>query len=182
MSLDDHGEVFLRDLTTVAPAEPDLTENHAVPDGEDFDDDASQFTLDSINSADATDIYGNLETGPDNEEAATVEIEATENGAVVVAPPPQNALDEINTDASINLVAAQEETTQTPDNISDPTIPKGRSTAYHEFKKDKVVFLSFDIETGGEYCGILQMSAEIIRAEIYHQLIPRARVIASWQN
>ena len=28
------------------------------------------------------------------------------------------------------------------------------------------MYVSFDIETGGEYCGILQLSAEIVRVEL----------------
>ena len=28
------------------------------------------------------------------------------------------------------------------------------------------VYVSFDIETGGEYCGILQISAEMVRVEL----------------
>ena len=45
-------------------------------------------------------------------------------------------------------------------------IPKGRSIAHPLFRDNKVAFLSFDIETGGEHCGILQLSAEIVRFEL----------------
>ena len=38
--------------------------------------------------------------------------------------------------------------------------------AHHHLRAGKVVFLSFDIETGGEFCGILQLSAEIARIEL----------------
>jgi len=41
-----------------------------VLDAEDFDDDASNFTTMSVDEALATDIYGNLETPPDHEDAA----------------------------------------------------------------------------------------------------------------
>ena len=47
-----------------------------------------------------------------------------------------------------------------------PTIPKGRSIAHPYFVNNKIVFLSFDIEMGGEHCGILQLSAEIVRIDL----------------
>ena len=47
-----------------------------------------------------------------------------------------------------------------------PTILKSRAIAHDHFKGNKVVFVSFDIETGGEFCGILQISAELVRIEV----------------
>ena len=38
--------------------------------------------------------------------------------------------------------------------------------AHNIIRAKKAVFLSFDIETGGEYCGILQLSAEILRFDV----------------
>ena len=49
-------------------------------------------------------------------------------------------------------------------NYDAPSIPKGRNEhAYHYIDRGKAIFLSLDVETGGEYCGILQLSAEICR-------------------
>ena len=36
-------------------------------------------------------------------------------------------------------------------------------SAHELFKQEKLVYISFDIETGGEYCGIVQISAQIFR-------------------
>jgi len=47
-----------------------------------------------------------------------------------------------------------------------PTIPKSRSITHDHFEGNKVVFVSFDIETGGEFCGILQILAEFVRTEV----------------
>jgi len=47
------------------------------------------------------------------------------------------------------------------DNDDDLAIPKGKSIAHH--LPIKMVYVSFDVETGGEYCGIIQMSANIFR-------------------
>ena len=45
-------------------------------------------------------------------------------------------------------------------------IPKGRSEAHLLVKNKKVVYLSFDIETGGDLCGIIQMSGELVRFDL----------------
>lgn len=43
---------------------------------------------------------------------------------------------------------------------------KGRSICHEQIKQDKLVFVSLDLETGGEDCGIIQLSAEIVRVVI----------------
>jgi len=48
------------------------------------------------------------------------------------------------------------------DDDDDVAIPKGKSIAHH-YMPSKMVYVSFDVETGGEYCGIIQMSANIFR-------------------
>ena len=48
---------------------------------------------------------------------------------------------------------------------NDDPIPKSKSIAHHYMTKNRLVFVSFDIETGGELCGIIQISAEIFRFE-----------------
>ena len=42
-----------------------------------------------------------------------------------------------------------------------PAIPRGKSIAYHHLMSNNAVFVSLDIETRGEYCGIIQLSAEM---------------------
>ena len=48
------------------------------------------------------------------------------------------------------------------DDDDDVAIPKGKSIAHH-YMPSKMVYVSFDVETGEEYCGIIQMSANIFR-------------------
>ncbi|KAL9183005.1 hypothetical protein ACHAXT_004792, partial [Thalassiosira profunda] len=50
------------------------------------------------------------------------------------------------------IAAAQNET---------PKPPKGRSIAHYAIDAKKAVYVSLDIEVGGEYCGVVQLSAEI---------------------
>ena len=44
-----------------------------------------------------------------------------------------------------------------------PMPPKGKSIAHYDLEAKRIVFVSLDVETGGEYCGIIQLSAEIFR-------------------
>jgi len=48
------------------------------------------------------------------------------------------------------------------DDDDDVAIPKGKLIAQH-YMPSKIVYVSFDVESGGEYCGIVQMSANIFR-------------------
>ena len=43
---------------------------------------------------------------------------------------------------------------------------KGRSIIHNELREDRVVFLSFDLEHGGEECGILQISGEFLKISL----------------
>ena len=41
--------------------------------------------------------------------------------------------------------------------------PRGKSIAHFDLHNHKIVFLSLDLETGGEYCGIIQLSGQLFR-------------------
>ena len=48
----------------------------------------------------------------------------------------------------------------------EPTTPKVRSISHNMITREKAILISFEIETGGEYCGILQIPDEIFRLEL----------------
>ncbi len=48
------------------------------------------------------------------------------------------------------------------DIVDDLSMLQGKSFAHHYFDQDQAVLCSFDIKTGGEFCGILQISAQIL--------------------
>jgi len=48
---------------------------------------------------------------------------------------------------------------ETNNDVDETEIPRGKSRAHHILFK-KAVFFNFDIETGGEKCGIIQISCE----------------------
>ena len=168
MEIREPGEVFI-DTLLIGPSDAsEIAENHDVPDEEYFKDDGSHFTTETVDDAEATDIYGNLETPPIDEDVAELANQIDEPTQNPRNPPPEIA---IPADAGGTVTQqilhpnnAQEPTP--PSTSPNGTIPKSRSLAQDKFEAKKVVFVTFDIETGGEYCGILQMSAEIVRVDV----------------
>jgi hypothetical protein len=172
MASADPGEVFIDDIVAGRIEIDENTENHDVPDNEDFDDDASCFTTGTVDSVNATDIYGNIGTGPGDEGGDNNTNQHSENEQI-----PQNlrpASPEIamprdlmqNNNASSPNDENQELIQQPASEDTASPIPKGRSLAHFDFEQNNVVCVSFDTKTRGEFCGILQLSAEIFRAEI----------------
>ena len=51
---------------------------------------------------------------------------------------------------------------QPPESVADnlPTIPRGKSIIHHELAAGNIVFFSIDLEHGGSWAGILQLSAQ----------------------
>ena len=168
MEIRGHGEVFI-DTILIGPSDAfEIEENHDIPDEEDFEDDGSHFTTETVDDATATDIYGNLEGPPIDEDASELEIQIDEPTPNPRNPPPEIAIPadarETVTQQILQPNNAQE--TSSPSISPNGTIPKSRSLAHNKFVAKKVVFVSFDIETGGEYCGILQLFAEIVRVDV----------------
>jgi len=62
---------------------------------------------------------------------------------------------------NLDLIFEETAVDNVPDNndVDETKIPRGKSIAHH-ILFHKAVFLSFDIETGGEKCGIIQISCE----------------------
>jgi hypothetical protein len=48
----------------------------------------------------------------------------------------------------------------------DRSIPGGRSIAHHTLNNHLCQFLSIDIETGGDFAGIIQLSAELVHMKL----------------
>ena len=67
MEIRGHGKVFI-DILLIGPSDvSEIEENHDIPDEEDFEDDGSHFTTETVEDITATDIYGNLEGPPIDE-------------------------------------------------------------------------------------------------------------------
>ena len=62
------------------------------------------------------------------------------------------------------VVEAADSTPITPDPADTKRKPPcGNSTAHFDLKNNAIVSLSLDLETGGEYCGIIQLSGQLFR-------------------
>ena len=149
MEICEPGKVFI-DTLLIGPSDASVIEkNHDIPDEEDFKDNGSHFTTETVDDAAVTDIYDNLETPPINEDAAELKSQIDEPKQNPRNPPPEIA---IPADARGTVTQqilrpnnAQEPTP--PSTSPNGTIPKSRSLTHDKFKAKKVVFVSFDIET-----------------------------------
>ena len=123
-----------------------------------FDDDASSDASSMrpehdpdvvpINGVSENEVFGDAPPG----KIAITKVEVEEGDGNSSPPPPAQAEEGI-----INLDVEY---------ISDLPKVKGRSILHHHIKQEKVVFVSLDLESGGERCGIVQLSAEILRPEL----------------
>ena len=165
----DPGKAFITELIAGQHEEAGTDQNGDDGDNDPLDDDASQFLTTSLDSLAETDIFGNFESCPSADRAVTGNIGATENSPNFADLP--ILLDRNDAAPQIPNNDATNEPTTSPIPITLPNengddIPKGRSLAHHHLRAGKLVFVSFDLETGGEFCGILQLSAEISRIEL----------------
>ena len=131
---------------TLSSDEPEFTENQDVPDDEDFDDDESQFTTYTVDDAAATDIYGNTETPPGNEEAAESPNQNDKHTQIPSVPPPEIALPAeaggIDTQPILHPNNDQEPTLLSTSPMVQPfqrpdPFPKTRSLAHEKNSRQK---------------------------------------------
>ena len=67
------GELFVADIVAPTIEHPQNTENKVIPDAEEFDDDASAFTIQTVDSSLGRDIFNNPTGRPGDEMAVEVE-------------------------------------------------------------------------------------------------------------
>ena len=92
MEIYDPGKVFI-DTLLIRPSDAsEIAENNDVPDEEDFEDDGSHFTTETVDDAAATDIYGNLETPPIDEDATELANQIDKPTQNPRNPPPEIAI------------------------------------------------------------------------------------------
>ena len=172
MAAADPGDVFLHDIAALPIFRPKSTENDDVPDVEDFDDDASQFTTASINSmpeGDISDHRGALAGAEQNEKGSSKDDENSVNSQNLRPCNASAALSRESIPGIPELPPLPQilrETTPSTTTATSTSIPKGRSIAHHNMAREGTVYVSFDIEIGREYCRILQLSAELVRVEL----------------
>ena len=153
MSAPDDGELFIDSLLTSMSEQDSVGDNQDVPDEEDFDDDRNDFTTDRIDEAALGDEWGHPDMPPTDDRSIESTNSPDENSAIPGTSPIQNIPPPAAGGFAAQSILQPNNNSSTTAEV-DPTIRKTRSLAHHLFVANKVVFVSFDIETGGEYCGI----------------------------
>ena len=131
--------------------------------------DDSCFTTESVDDEEAGDISDASSARPASDQPSNAAVGASENGPSSASPPTEIAVaDDVENIGNIPSLSDATAGRSAPDPCidDDTTIPRGRSICHPLLKQNKLVFLSLDIETGGENCGIVQLSAEIVRLEL----------------
>lgn len=131
-----------------------------------LDNDSARDRSSGANSLclDGCDDFSDMTLGGDDRESMASD--ATARATTEFPSTNQYVPSEITLENENNTLEALQNTTMETKHtiIEDLPIPKGRSVAHHYFIDNQAVLCSFDIETGGEFCGIIQISAEIFRA------------------
>jgi inhibitor of KinA sporulation pathway (predicted exonuclease) len=112
----------------------DFDESQVDVDNGYFTDDANEFGLDDATHTQARHMRGEW---------------STQEGGLSSDIPSEIAIENDPPNEEIPEPVAENDI----DQLSAPEL----------FKQEKLVYISFDIETGGEYCGIVQISAQIFR-------------------
>ncbi len=151
MESSNHGKVFIDSLVMALSEQLANNKNKDVSDMEDFDNDRSQSTMDSVEDPSLMNIYGHpiptlllhMKRTPNPHNEAQSSLLLPDNASLVTAT------------GMATQIIIQLHITQEPTPVStaegDPIIPKTRSLAHHELEENRVVFVLFDIETSGEY-------------------------------
>ena len=138
MSSADLGEVFLDDLIAGQDFDPDLSENDDADVDSHFDDDASEFSTETIHSVDAKDIYGLPEAPPGDDLRAESENERDENQEFPSESAEktskirkeQNSAPEEDSEPKMDhLPSESAEGTDAPDPVEDPGPGAGAAAA-----------------------------------------------------
>ena len=115
----------------------------------------SIFSTKTVDSAEICDIYGNPIGRPTEEEPSEGAYHDSETAPANGVPP------------AISVPANPEARNDDEgDEVQDPTIPSGRSIAHDIIEKKKAVYVSTDIEIGGDIAGIIQLSVEVVRMDL----------------
>ena len=125
--------------------EENTTDLDDEDDNEYGTDDEDMFSTTSVDLLDGDPILDENEQRPDDQEVPLTGIATSQNDAENTDVDPFHDPNE--------------------DNLQDDTIPSGKSIAHHYLHRN-AAYVSFDVETGGEYCGIVQISAEIFRIRL----------------
>ena len=147
MAAADPGEVVLHDIAALPIFQPESTENDDVPDVEDFDDDASQFTTASINSVPEGDISDHRGTHAGAEQNDEDSCKDDENSVNSQNLRPCNASAALSRESVPGIPELPplphilRETTPSATTASSASVPKGGSIARHDMARKGTVYV-----------------------------------------
>lgn len=165
MSAHDPGEEFWQDLVAAQEnLDPDADDAWSHADSE-LCDESDDFTPSDDENHQIEGIFSLTSQRRANEES---DDESQGGAAFNVQEPPsdENLQPSHATTEPMNIDDSEP---SQPPKSNPPNRPKLRSDAHDIIVNQKAVFLSLDVETGGELAGIIQLSAEISRIEIEQQ-------------
>lgn len=152
---------FLADIVGTCRNRARSGDFSASDEGSFDDDDADNFSTATIDSAEDQSQSDHSSTRP------------TDDRTSVTAPAlpalalPTEIVTENDTATTANVESVPHGNIPPADPGDDPPpIPRGKSLAHHYINVNRVVYCSFDLEHGGEYCGIIQISAQLFRKKI----------------
>ena len=162
MSTPDPSEEFWHDLAaTQNNLDPDASDAWSHADSE-LCDESDDFTPSEDENNEIDGIFSLTSHRHGNEDS---DDESQGGAAFNVQEPPSDKNFQLFPPTTEPMDIDQSDHSQPPISNS-PTHPKLRSAAHDIIVNQKAVFLSLDVETGGEVAGIIQLSAEISRIEI----------------
>ena len=129
------------------------------------DDEDSCFTTKTIDSCDLDNIAGDIGTPPEAEDASISSDERSEVGGFAEDSTEQIATGEGESEGEDGGDTAPSAAAKAGGDASQRP-PRGRSILHGHLNDGRVKFLSLDLETGGEECGMIQLSAEFVRPKL----------------
>ena len=171
----DPAEDIFTDVRGTGSERDDTAVDDASAAGDVVDDGNSAFSSQSCADATERDIYDRSGNCPGSDHGTDDANSRTEVDSVPQESAPQEPAN-LSTNTEDDARPSEHAEGQTKQDTAQPTsstnnegqasIPKGRSLAHDCLKSGKVAFMSFDMETGGEHCGIVQLSAELFRMDL----------------
>ena len=167
------GEQYLQALIAEQQLADEEDADRASDVDDDSDDDGSVLLAADLTDVSDDSISETSSVRDDRDESSIASDAADENEVSDAAPPGEIAIsgqgvgnDDAAPPAALPALEADDNASCVDIegvDLADLPKVKGRSMGHHHFKQNKLVFVSLDLETGGEGCGIVQISAEIVR-------------------
>ena len=134
---------FLHDVVDGSNSASASTQNEPSDDEGMFDEDCDDFA--SVTSSELQD--------EEHQEPFSPRLHNKQPSDLEFAPPVFSLPSVVDATNSTPIVSNTADAERKP--------PRGKSIAHFDLHNHKIVFLSLDLETGGKYCGIIQLFSQL---------------------